>query len=334
MQTPTPQSEPAPIAPLDPADFSVALGSDLFYDIPLSALRGILARCTPFDVAAGDVLIRRGTRNEYVLLVLRGSLHVHLDDEDLPHRLTLGPGECAGEISVIDGRDASATVVAAEASRLMRLDRSTLWHLVSSSADAARNLLLVLSKRMRQDNDMLLASLRQRREFERIATVDGLTGLHNRRWLDDAFPRQLELCQRGGTPVSLLLVDVDHFKLFNDRHGHLVGDRALQHVAHALVASLKSTDLVARYGGEEFAALLPGAVLEQAVLAAERMRRTLGGRPFELPTTRHGSVDLTVSVGVAQMRPGDSLQTLYEAADAALYVAKSAGRNRVLRAAR
>jgi diguanylate cyclase (GGDEF)-like protein len=333
MHTLTAQTDAAPVT-MDPADFSVAVGSDLFYDIPLSSLQAILTRCEPIDVDAGAVLIRRGAPNSQVLLVLRGSLRVLLDDEDLPHHLTLKPGECAGEISVIDGRGASATVIAPEASRLLRLDRDTLWYLIGSTEGAARNLLLVLSGRMRRDNDLLLASLRQRREFERMATVDGLTGLHNRRWLDDVFPRQMQRCARNGAPLSLLLADVDHFKRFNDRHGHLVGDRALQHVAGVLVASLRPTDLLARYGGEEFAALLPGATAEQAVLAAERVRRTLGGRPFELTTARHGSIDLTVSVGVAQMGPGDSLHTLAEAADAALYRAKSSGRNRVLAAAR
>jgi diguanylate cyclase (GGDEF)-like protein len=333
MHTPTAQTDAAP-ATMDPADLSVAVGSDLFYDIPLTSLQAILTRCEQIDVDAGAVLIQRGARNSQVLLVLRGSLRVLLDDQDLPHRLTLKPGECAGEISVIDGRGASATVIAPEPSRLLRLDRDTLWHLIGSTEGAARNLLLVFSGRMRRDNDLLLDSLRQRREFERMATVDGLTGLHNRRWLDDVFPRQIERCARNGAPLSLLLADVDHFKRFNDRHGHLVGDRALQHVAQALAASLRPTDLIARYGGEEFAALLPGATAQQAVLAAERVRRTLGGRPFDLTDARHGCVDLTVSAGVAQMQPGDSLQTLAEAADEALYLAKTSGRNRVLPAAR
>jgi diguanylate cyclase (GGDEF)-like protein len=256
-------------------------------------------------------------------------LHVLLDDEQLPHHLVLKPGECAGEISVIDGRGASATVVASEDSRLLRLDRDTLWHLVGSTADAARNLLLVFSGRMRRDNDLLIASLRQRREFERMATVDGLTGLHNRRWLDDVFPRQIERCTRTGAALSLLLADVDHFKRFNDRHGHLVGDRALQHVAEVLATSLRPTDLIARFGGEEFAALLPSATADQAVLAAERLRRTLAGRPMLVASEREVSVELTLSVGVAQLQAGDTLQSLVAAADSALYRAKSSGRNRV-----
>jgi diguanylate cyclase (GGDEF)-like protein len=319
---------------MDSSDFSTAVASDLFYDIPLSSLESVLTRCQPFDVAAGTVLIERGARNDQVLLVLRGGLRVFLDDEDLPHHVLLKPGECAGEISVIDGRGASATVVAAEDSRLLRLDRDTLWHLIGSTADAARNLLLVLSGRMRRDNDLLLASLRQRREFEHMATVDGLTGLRNRRWLDDVFPRQIERCARTGAPLSLLLADVDYFKRFNDRYGHVVGDHALQRVAEVLATSLRPTDLIARFGGEEFAALLPSATTDQAVLAAERVRRTLAGRPVLVENDRDTSVELTLSVGVAQLRAGDTLQSLVAAADSALYRAKSTGRNRVQASAR
>lgn len=314
---------------MDPADFNTAVSSDLFYDIPLRSLEAVLSRCQPIEVRAGAVVIERGSPNTHVFLILRGSLRVRLDDDNLPQLSVLKPGQCAGEISVIDGRGASATVVAAEDSRLLRLDRDSLWQLVGSTADAARNLLLVLSGRMRRDNDMLLASLRQRRELERMATVDGLTGLRNRRWLDDVFPRQIERSIRTGDPLSLLLADVDHFKRVNDRYGHLVGDCALQVVAEVMASSLRPTDLIARFGGEEFAALLPGATADQATVAAERLRKQLAERPVLIGNDHSSSVQLTVSVGVAQLQTGDTLDSLVAAADSALYSAKISGRNRV-----
>jgi len=311
---------------LSPDDLKVAMGADLFADVPRSSLQSVFPRCQIVEVEADHTVIERGTANRYVFLVLAGSLRVQLDDAGLPHHLTLQPGECAGEISVIDGRGASATVVAQEPTRLLRLDRETIWYLIGSTEAAARNLLLIFSGRMRRDNDLLLASLRQRREFERMATVDGLTGLHNRRWLDDVFARQMGRCARTRSAVSLLFADVDHFKEFNDRHGHLTGDGALQHVAQTLVACLRPTDLIARYGGEEFAALLPGATLDQAALAAERVRQALATRPVVAGDNRHAT-PITISLGVAQMRQGDTLATLAAAADAALYRAKSDGRN-------
>jgi diguanylate cyclase (GGDEF)-like protein len=312
---------------LDVQELNAVLGADLFADIPRSSLESVLPRCHVIEIEAGNTLIERGLNNEYIFMVLRGSLHVHLDDGQMPHQVLLGPGECVGEISVIDGRGATATVVTAAHTRLLRIDRETLWYLIGSTESAARNLLLIFSGRVRRDNDLLLASLGQRRELERMATVDELTGLHNRRWLDDVFARQMERCMRTDTTVSLLFADVDSFKEFNDRYGHSTGDRALQHVAAVLVACLRPTGLIARYGGEEFAVLLPGAALEQAMVVAERVRSALVNKPLVVGEDRSTLVAVTLSLGVAQMRQGDTLPTLAQAADAALYRAKSDGRN-------
>jgi diguanylate cyclase (GGDEF)-like protein len=318
------------IAP-NSADFRMAIGSDLLADVPRGVLESVLPRCEVVELAQGQTLIGRGQRNEHLYLVLSGRLRVQLDDGRLPHYLVIGPGECAGEVSVIDGRGASGSAIGMEASRLLRIDRQTLWYLVGATEAAARNLLLIFSGRMRRDNDLLLASLRQRREFERMATVDGLTGLHNRRWLDDVFPRQMERCRRTGLSVSLIFADVDSFKAFNDLYGHLNGDRALQHVANVLVTCLRPTDLIARYGGEEFAALLPGASLEQAELVAERLRAAVQRTPFAIESESEPQATATISLGIAELRPGDTLSALTAAADAALYQAKSDGRNCVRR---
>ena len=312
---------------LDAEEINAVLGADLFADIPRVSLDSVLPRCRVLDIEAGSTLIERGLKNEYLFVVLRGSLRVHLDDGQMPHQVLLGPGECVGEISVIDGRGATATVVTAARTRLLRIDRETVWYLIGSTESAARNLLLIFSGRVRRDNDMLLASLGQRRELERMATVDALTGLHNRRWLDDVFPRQIERCMRTDTTASLLFADVDSFKEFNDRHGHSTGDRALQHVAGVLIACLRPSGLIARYGGEEFAVLLPGAALEQAMLVAERVRAALVDKPIALGEENSALAPITLSLGVAEMRPGDTLTTLAAAADAALYRAKSDGRN-------
>jgi diguanylate cyclase (GGDEF)-like protein len=312
---------------LDVQELDAVLGADLFADIPRSSLESVLPRCHVIEIEAGDTLIERGLKNEYVFMVLRGSLRVHLEDGQMPHQVLLGPGECVGEISVIDGRGATATIVTAAHTRLLRIDRETLWYLIGSTQSAARNLLLIFSGRVRRDNDLLLASLGQRRELERMATVDELTGLLNRRWLDDVFARQMERCMRTDTTVSLLFADVDSFKDFNDRYGHSTGDRALQHVAGVLVACLRPTGLIARYGGEEFAVLLPGAALEQAMVVAERVRSALASKPLAVGENKSTFVAVTLSLGVAQMRRGDTLATLAQAADAALYRAKSDGRN-------
>jgi diguanylate cyclase (GGDEF)-like protein len=206
--------------------------------------------------------------------------------------------------------------------------QETLWALVNSSHGVARNLLYILSGRMRYDNEALVNSIKLQREFEHVASTDGLTGLHNRRWLNDSFRRQLQRCERNGAPCSLIMLDIDHFKNINDRFGHLAGDRVLCTVAQILLNMLRPTDLVARFGGEEFALLLPETPPPGAWVIAERLRKAIAATPTPF---EEGKLlpPVTVSLGLAGMQPGQSLDSLLSTADGALYRAKSAGRNRI-----
>jgi len=172
---------------------------------------------------------------------------------------------------------------------------------------------------------------KQRSELQAIARTDSLTGLANRHWLDE----ELRIACRGdhgtGRPLSLLMIDVDHFKLLNDRIGHLAGDACLRGVARALQQALmRPTDLLARYGGEEFVALLQGIDANGAHLVAERMCAAVRELQIQHSGSPFGVV--TVSIGVATTLldgPSDP-ERLIEAADRALYDAKRAGRNRTL----
>nr|WP_282452656.1 diguanylate cyclase [Lysobacter sp. CAU 1642] len=156
-----------------------------------------------------------------------------------------------------------------------------------------------------------------------MADLDGLTGIANRRRLDEYLPIAWERCVQRGRSLALLLVDIDHFKHYNDTQGHLAGDELIRRMADLLRTGMRrSEDLVARYGGEEFLVVMPGATMEVALELAESLR---AGVEAELGGT-------TISIGVASTRPGGALTEhadLVALADAALYRAKEAGRNRV-----
>ncbi|RVT88455.1 diguanylate cyclase [Inhella crocodyli] len=164
-----------------------------------------------------------------------------------------------------------------------------------------------------------------------LAFLDGLTGLHNRRAFDERLAAELRHAARDRTPLSLVMIDVDRFKRYNDHYGHLAGDDALRQVAAALRAGmLRPMDLVTRFGGEEFACVLPGTDLPGALAVAERLRAAVAALRMPHPTSEV-QPHLSISLGVActTQVPVLTPQALLAGADAALYQAKSAGRDRV-----
>ena len=175
--------------------------------------------------------------------------------------------------------------------------------------------------------------------LEQLVRLDPLTQVANRLALDEAVVQEWSRAQREGTPLALLMIDVDHFKAYNDHYGHVAGDQCLRSVARTLSsgAGLRATDLVARYGGEEFAVLLPGTSAADAVQVARRLCEAVSAAALEHGASPDGD-RVTISAGVASLKPGaasqgrpgvDAALMLFQQADAALYRAKQDGRNRV-----
>lgn len=168
---------------------------------------------------------------------------------------------------------------------------------------------------------------------EQHSNTDPLTGLANRRSLE-AFLRTGQItAMEAGTPLSILMIDIDHFKKFNDSYGHQVGDQVLRLVAKVLQESVRDCDLAARYGGEELIAVLPGATLDACVEVAERIRRRIGEARLTRRATGEEISSVTVSIGVAQFRMAELADGMIERCDRALYQAKRSGRNRTIKEA-
>jgi diguanylate cyclase (GGDEF)-like protein len=166
--------------------------------------------------------------------------------------------------------------------------------------------------------------------LEQLSATDGLTQLYNHRHFQAQFLREAKRVERSGGPLCLVLVDVDDFKLLNDRLGHSAGDRVLQEIAKAMSGQIRATDYLARYGGEEFVLLLPQTGIEGGLALAEKVRGAI--EALELPVIGpEGRVQVTVSIGLALYARGP--EATFDAADRALYEAKAAGKNRSVVAA-
>jgi diguanylate cyclase (GGDEF)-like protein len=301
----------------------------LFKSTNLNSLQGLLQQCPVQELACGEVLLTSGQPNYTLYLLLSGRLQVYLDEPGTEPFIALEGGESVGEMSVIDNQLTSATVVADTSCRLLAVGEDVLWALVDRSPIVARNLLHALTQRMRHSNTVIRKNRQLQCTYERHAVTDPLTGLYNRRWLDEMLPRQMRGCADSGRPFALFIADIDFFKEFNDTHGHLAGDRAIQCIAKSIQDNLRKSDLAVRFGGEEFLVLLPGYNIEGARMIAERVRNAVKDTVVA-HTDGRTLPSITVSIGLSEMAPDHTPEMLMEAADTALYRAKKNGRDSVM----
>ncbi|MBI5626103.1 MAG: GGDEF domain-containing protein [Nitrosomonadales bacterium] len=311
---------------MDPKDYALTGQNQLFQGVDFTTIEYMLERCSARNLDAGEKLLQPDIPNHHLYLILSGKLSVHLAVQETSEHASLIAGECVGEISIVDGKHPSALVVASEPTRVIAVPHDTVWSLVDNSHEVARNLLSIVAGRMRNDKNTLITTQNKKAQFEHQASVDALTGIHNRHWMGDAFPRALHRCAFNKLPFAIMVADIDHFKRINDTYGHVVGDVALKAVARCMAENLRPHDLLVRYGGEEFAMLLPDTDLEDAKVIAERLRVMIAESEI-----RYNEIffRITISIGIAPTQHEEKLEILIGEADRALYRAKELGRNRV-----
>jgi diguanylate cyclase (GGDEF)-like protein len=296
----------------------------LFSDTPEAVPE--LACCAVVRVAQGQA-VEDGLRAR-LYIVLSGALGVEAPAAlgDMIERVL--PGESVGEQSVLDDAANLASMTALEDSELLVIEPDLVWRLIERHHGVARNLLRLLSFRIRAANALLRRRQKLGEFYRQLSFNDALTGLYNRAWLNDMLPRLVARARQDGAPLSVVMIDLDHFKRFNDTHGHIAGDSALCAAAEAIRDGLRPTDYAVRYGGEEMTAILPDTSRELAMLVAQRlcvrMRDTVVFDDMRLALPH-----ITGSFGVATLEPGQDERALLAAADAALYRAKQAGRDRI-----
>lgn len=293
----------------------------LFQEVDNDSLQSILELFTIHTLQCDSILLTPEQSNDYLYLIIEGQLSVHLSSIDTPPIGFINTGDYTGEVSFLDQQQPSAFVIACQPSVVMRLHRRYLAQIYAITPVIQHNLLTALCNRIRSGNNSLTYS-------QHNAHIDSLTKLPNRRWLDYAFQRERQNSIENKQPLCLIMLDVDHFKDYNDQHGHLAGDTVLQFISQQLREQLRPHDSIARFGGEEFVILLPNLSLSEAAEVAERLRFCLASMN-KIPDTHPQLPGVTISLGVAQLKPEDEITCLLHKADQALYQAKQQGRNQV-----
>ncbi|MDQ2987615.1 MAG: GGDEF domain-containing protein [Pseudomonadota bacterium] len=295
----------------------------LFRGADEAQLAAALAHCPVCRLAHGQRL--EDTFRARLYIVLRGALAETAADGTVSRILR---GESVGEQSVLDETTNLAAISAVDDTDLLVIEADLVWQLIDQSNGVARNLLRLLSFRIRAASALLRRRQKLGEFYRQLSMNDGLTGLYNRAWLNDMLPKMVESAKRAEAPLSLVMIDLDHFKRFNDTHGHLAGDDALRAAAGVINAALRPSDFAVRYGGEEMLVILPETSEKLATMVADRLCQRLR-QAVIFDDMRQPMPQLTGSFGVACLSDAMDEQQLVAAADSALYRAKETGRDRV-----
>ena len=284
--------------------------------------------------AINDVLRKRGTLSEQDIDAL---YDMHLSTSRFPSRYDEVGAKIREEVDQMVSMLDRARVNADGYSRTLDTVSKSVENADADKIKAIVEMLLLATFEARKTNGELeqqlisskeeMVKLHDKLEAIRAESLtDPLTLLSNRKFFDMALEKALS----EGKPFSLLVTDIDHFKNFNDKYGHLTGDQVLRLVATAVKQNVKGQDIAARYGGEEFAIILPGTTLRPAVTVADHIRRSVMSKELVKRSTGENLGRVTISIGVASYHSSDNAATIIERADMCLYAAKRAGRNRVV----
>jgi len=287
--------------------------SILLRGVDLLSIQGLIQESPLMELERLEVLIEANQANRFLYILLAGQLSIRLK-LTLDPMAMIRPGECVGELSVLDGQPTSAHVIADTDCRLLALEERAVWSLVHSCPTVARNLLFVVSKRLRGGDSLILSGPQLEREYTDLTLVDASTGVYNRNWLDKMLPREIERCKKDFT---LLLIQIDDFETYSEHQGHLAGGYAVYTVARTIRSWLEADEMIARYSEDQFIVLLPNTDARVAFKIATHLRHLIS--IFEILTLEKDVHPPTsISVGISRMSRGDTPATLIAAAEKSL----------------
>ena len=305
---------------------------EIFKNVQFEKVAGFLFSCQTFVAEPGEKVIDPENNIRRLIILLEGKLCAKMNSsEETSFEHEILPGHCAGEMSVFDNIDPSAAVYAKEKSTLLEIPAEVAMSMLKSSHELCLNFLHILSQRIRNNNKIVCEEQYHIRCMEEYAKVDPMTGLHNRRWLEEMYTREMSRSNKGNFKLSALMMDIDHFKHVNDTYGHPIGDVVIKGIADTISGEIrKDIDIVARYGGEEFVVGLLETTAEGMLETAERIRKAVQKLVFDVKQAE--PLRVTVSIGAFLVTPDfHDMKKAVNNADQALYRAKEGGRNQVIR---
>jgi diguanylate cyclase (GGDEF)-like protein len=309
---------------------------ELFSLLGDGEIESIIEFLRTIHVDEARTLFRQGDEGHELYIVRSGKIRVAITlhdgrEKDITEFL---PGDFFGEMSIFENAPRSATCYASEQSSLYTLMGRDFYRLMEGSPSLAIKIMYRMSnittRRLRSTGEFLSDMVVWGKRARKRAITDELTGVYNRHFLDDALENQVHRAREGGNPLSVVMVDLDHFRSINDAHGHEVGDEILLSAVEIFKRYLREGDILARYGGDEFTILLPQTGIEKA----RNLAQMVCDEMEQIETLQHRGGPLTrvtTSQGIAALPThANDLPALMKKADEALYRAKELGRNRVV----
>ena len=297
--------------------------SRLFRGVDDGAVKTLLNTCPVLELCRGQRLLSPGQVDDSIYVVLSGRLQVHASGSNDDPAGMLAAGDSVGELAVLSRRPVSALVVAAGTARVLAIREQTLWDLIAASPELTRNLFLLLVRSLRGEEVIHL--INQASPQRPPATVDMLTGLHNRAWLNEALRRQVEHYSHTGNGFLLMTLEVDELHDFRDHFGQEAADQVLCRVAGMMMQNVRPTDLLARYDQSTFAVIVNNTDASGARIVAERIRKAVIDNVVPAPDANVPPT--TVTLAITQVRPRQTAERLLAAAEAVLARAKESGGN-------
>ena len=317
------------------ADVALLQQVSIFSSLSPEEIENVLPALHPVNVEEGTILFHEGDEGQHLYIIREGSVAttIRLPSGADQEIAAFGAGEFFGEMSIFEKAPRSATCTTREPTSLFTMSQEDFFRLIEDHPYIAIKIMYLMlqttTQRLRNTSGFLVDMVRWGEAARKRAITDPLTGVYNRRYLDDVLSRRFEEARREGTALSLIMVDLDYFREINEQHGHEIGDRVIMSVVEVFNRRLRPEDIIARYGGDEFTILLPDTGLARAREMAETICREVAGLEV-LPERGRTIRRVTTSQGIASYpESAETLEALRESADRALYNAKENGRNRV-----